>query len=254
MKVDTEFKLKQVRPKGTTEVKLTPSKIKIEKECRPDQVNNDTTTGSFLGKLEHTVGNDKPDITAGFTYGLPKVNDDIAAHFEGNATYKGMKEWAGDISGMLSYRNQFFLGSQITADLQTRKASEITGIAAADLDGNFLYLHANCLSHIIRVGFNTSQIERLGTFQAETEIALKEKGPLQDRTTTKVAFDYNINSDTRLKFKFDITRKVLAHMSFIHKLNDNLSITFTDTCNPLGFFKDRAQNDYRLGIALDAKF
>ena len=253
-KLGTELKIKQVREKGTTEVKLTPTKVKIEKSCRPDQVNNDTATGSFLGKLEHKIGDDKPDLTAGFTYGRPKLNDDVAAYFEGNVTYKGMKEWAGDISGLLSFRNQFYLGSQIFADLKTKKATDITGIAAAEVDGHFLYMHAHCLKNIVRVGFSTKKLEQFGTLAAETEIALKEKGPIQDRTKATVAFDTDINEDSKLKMKLDITKKLYGHFSFIHKINDNLSITFTDALNPLGLFKDRGQNEYNIGISLDAKF
>jgi hypothetical protein len=252
--VDTEVKLKQVQKENELEVKLTPSKIKVENKFKPSQINDENTKGSLLGRLDHKVGSDKPDLTAGFTYALPKAHEDAGAFFEGNVTYKGLKDWTGDISGLLSYKNQFFLGSQINGDLQTRKADKITGIFAAKLDDNFVYLHANCLEHVIRVGFSTQKIEHIGTFAAETEIKLREEGPIQDRTTGKIAFNHKLNDDTTLKIKLDVTKQVYVHMAFSHRINKNLMVTIMDHANPLGFFKNSAKENYRLGVALEGSF
>jgi len=220
----------------------------------PEQINTADAEGSFLGRLEHKTGNDKPDLTGGFTYGLPRLSDDVGAYFEGNVTYKGMQEWNGDLSAMFTYQNQFYLGSKITGCLKTRKASEITGIAAANIDGNFIYMHTNCLKNILRFGFSTKNVEHFGTLAAETEIALKEKGTLQDRTTTKVAFDHAITEDSTLKVKFDISKKVLLHTAFIHNINKNLKVTFSDTMNPIGFFTEPAKEKYSVGVALEGNF
>lgn len=252
--VDTEVKLKQVRPKSELEIKLAPSKIKIEKKCKPSQINDENTKGSFLGKLEHKVGSDRPDLTAGFTYALPKAHEDVGVWTEGNVTFKGLKDWAGDVSALFSYNNKFFVGSQINSSLQTRKADKITGILAARFDDNFVYMHANCLDHVVRVGFSTKQIENIGTFAAESEIKLKEQGPIQDRTTTKIAFDHSFNQDSTLKVKLDVTKQVFAHLSFSHKINKNLKVTLMDHANPLGFFKNGAKESYRMGVALEGNF
>ena len=252
--VDTEVKLKQVRPKSEIEIKLAPSKIKIEKKCKPEQINDENTKGSFLGRLEHKVGSDKPDLTAGFTYALPKAHEDVGVWTEGNVTYKGLKDWAGDVSALFSFKNQFFVGSQITGNLQTRKVDKITGIVGAQFDDNFVYMHANCLDHVIRVGFSTKQIEHVGTFAAESEIKMKEQGPIQDRTTTKIAFDHKINDDSTFKMKLDVTKQVYAHLSFSHKINNNLKVTLMDHANPLGFFKNSAKESYRMGVALEGNF
>jgi hypothetical protein len=252
--VDTEVKLKQVRSENELEVKLTPAKIKVENKFKPSQINDENNKGSLIGRFEHKVGSDKPDLTGGFTYALPKAHEDAGAFFEGNVTFKGLKDWAGDISGLLSYRNQFFLGSSIKGSLQTRKADEITGVFGAKLDDNFVYLHANCLKHVIRVGFSTKMIEHIGTFAAETEIKLKDEGPIQDRTTGKIVFDHKLNDDSTLKVKLDISKQVYAHMSFSHKINKNLKVTLMDHANPLGFFKNSAKENYRLGVALEGSF
>lgn len=235
-------------------MKLTPSKVKIEKAYNPEALNSATSAGSFFGRLEHKVGGGKPDITAGVTYALPSFHQDAGVWLEGNLTYKGCKEWAGDASALLSVRNQFFVGSQIKSNLQTKKADEIHGVAAVAFDNNFVYLHANCLKHIIRVGFTTPQIEYIGKLAAEAKIDLKQEGPLEDKTSSQVAFDYPINADTKLKFKFDITKKVYAHFSFIHVINQNLKFTFTDYCNPAGFFRNSGKEQYRLGMAFEANF
>jgi len=253
-KVDTEVKYKQTLPKGSLEFKLTPSKVKIEKSCVPDMVNVDGKKGSFLGRLEHKIGSDKPDLTAGFSYAIPKVNDDVGIWAEGNVTYKGLKSWVGDISALVSFRNKFYVGSQITGDLKTRKSQEITGIVGANVDGNFVYFGANCLNHLVRVGFSTPNVKNLGTLAAEAEVDLNQKGPIQDRATSKVAFDYALNPSTNLKVKLDITKKVIAHCTLKHKINDNLTLTMTDSANPAGFFKNAGKEMYQLGLALEANF
>lgn len=252
--VDSEVKLKHTYPTEKFELKLTPSKVKIEKAFNPDSMNSATSAGSFLGRLEQKVGKGKPDVTAGLTYALPSFHQDAGAWLEGNLTYKDCKEWTGDASALLSIRNQFFVGSQIKGHLQTKKAQEITGVAAVAFDTNFVYLHANCLEHIIRFGFTTPQIQYIGKLAAEAKVRLNEKGPIEDKTSGLVAFDYPINPDTKLKLKFDITKKVFAHFSFIHQINRNLKLTFTDACNPAGFFRNSEKEQYRLGLAFEANF
>lgn len=253
-KLDTEAKLKATCPKSKFELKLTPSKIKVEKSCTPPQVNDDETKGSFLGRVEHKVGSDKPDVTAGFTYARPRATDDVGAWFEGNVTYKGLKNWTGDISGLFSFQNQFFIGSQIKGDLQTRKADEITGVVATRLDDSFVYLHANCLNHIIRLGFSTTKVDQIGKLSAETEVDLKAKGPIQDRSKARVAFDHKITDDMTMKYKFDISKEIDAHFSFIHKINNNLRVTMTDNCDPVGFFKNPGAKKYKFGISFEGNF
>ena len=253
-KVDTEVKYKQTLPKGSFEFKLTPSKVKLEKSCVPDMVNSDGKKGSFLGRFEHKIGSDKPDLTAGFSYAIPKINDDVGIWTEGNVTYKGLKSWVGDISALVGFRNQFFVGSQITGDLQTRKSQEITGIVGANVDGNFVYFGANCLNHLVKVGFTTKKISYFSTLAAEAEVDLNQKGPIQDRTTSKVAVEYAGNSSTTMKVKFDITKKLLGHFTMKHKINDNLTLTMTDSVNPIGFFKNAGKEKYNLGLALEANF
>ena len=253
-KLDTEAKVKSAGAKGKWELKLTPSKIKFEKSCTPEQINDANTTGSFLGRVEHKVGSDKPDVTAGFTYARPKATDDVGAWFEGNVTYNGLKNFTGDISALFAFQNQFFIGSQIKGDLQTRKADEITGVVAAKLDGSFVYMHANCLNHIIRLGFSTTKVEQVGKLSAETEIKMKEKGPIQDRATTRVAFDHAITDDMSMKYKFDITKQLNAHFTFIHRINNNLRVTMTDNCDPLGFFKNPGSKKYNFGISFEGNF
>ena len=241
-------------PKGKFEFKLTPSKLKFEKECTPDVVNKDDKEGSFLGRVEHKIGDDKPDVTSGFKYAMPKVNEDVGLWFEGNVTYKQFKNWVGDIGALASYKNQFYIGSQIKGDLQTQKADEITGVIGASMDNNFCYMHANCLNHVIRLGFSTPNVRYFKTFAAESEIKLKEKGSLQDRTTGKLAFDFDCSNDILMKFKFDITKDILLHSTFKHKINDHLTITMTDCCNPLGFFQNPGKSKYNVGVALEANF
>lgn len=207
-----------------------------------------------MGRLEYKAGDERPDLTAGFTYGLPKLNDDVSAYFEGHVTNKGMKDFHGDFSFLGSYQNKFFVGSEVVGDLKSQKASSIHGVAAADFDGNFVYLKHDCLKHVAKFGFSTNKVDQLDTLAAETQIALKENGPLQDRTTTTVAFKKAFNSDMTLKAKFDITKKVYGEFSWIHKINDNFKITFTDRLNPVGIFTEPAKEKYDLGVAFEGTF
>lgn len=252
--MDTEVKLKQTSPKGKFELKLTPSKLKVDNSYNLEQLNGVNNRGSVVGKIEHSIGKDKPNLTAGFTYAVPRLNEDVGAWLEGNITYKNCEKWTGDISALLSVRDQFFVGSKIVSNLHTKKADEITGVVGALFDTNFVYLNANCLNHVVRFGFSTYQVPHIGKFAAEAEIDLKEKGPIEDRTKSQIAFDYQINLDSRLKFKFDITKKVYGHFSFIHAINKNLTLTFTDYCSPMGFFKHSGKEKYKLGLALEASF
>ena len=253
-KLDSEVKLKQKSKDYKTDLKLTPSKIKLENEYSPEQLNSGDSIGSLIAKLEHKIGGENPDITTGAKYGLPKLHDSAGLWLEGNLTYKKCKQLNGDISGLISVNNQFFVGSQIIGNLETRKSDEITGICAAKFDDNFVYLHANCLKHIIRLGLATPQISYINKISAEAKVDLDGKGPLTDRTTGQVAFDYPINNDSKLKFKFDISKNIYAHCSFIHKINENLKLTVTDSANPAGFFKNSAAEKYKLGLALEAEF
>lgn len=253
--IDTEVKVKHVQSCCALDLKLTPSKVKAEQTYHLEQLNGPTYHGFLTGRLEHKIGNDKPDLTAGVSYAVPKINDDVGAYLEGNVTYKGLKNWVGDFGWLLSVRNQFFVGSQITANLEEKKAKEITGVVGAVFNGNNIYMHANCLEHIVRVGFSSTEVlAQLNKFAAETEIKLNEKGPIEDRTSSKVAFDWNVNPDTLLKIRFDITKKVYGHFSMVHHINKNLSLTFTDYCNPVGFFKNSGKEEYKLGLALEASF
>lgn len=253
-KLDTEVKLKQQNKEGKLDVKLTPSKIKVEKEHKPAQLNTVDSTGSVLGRVEHKVGGGNPDLTAGVKYGLPRLHESAGLWLEGNLTYKNFKQFNGDISGLLAINNQFFVGSQIIGDLEKKKADEITGVCGAQFDGNFVYLRANCLKHIVRLGFSTPYFGWTNKLAAEAKLDLDKEGPITDRTTGTVALDYPINFDSKLKFKFDISKKVFMHFSFIHKINENLQITFTDYANPTGFFRDSERAKYRLGVAFEAKF
>lgn len=249
-----EVKVKDTHVDGKCEIKLTPSKVKFDYTHNLAQLNGANQSGTVTGKVEHKIGDNRPDLTGGFTYAVPRINDDVGAWLEGNVTYKNCEKWTGDISALLSVRDQFFVGSKIVSNLQTKKADDITGVVGALFNRNFIYLHANCLKHVIRFGFSTTDVPHLTKLVAEAEMDLKEKGPIEDRTKATVAFDHLLNVDTRLKLKFDITKKVYAHFSLIHRINDNLRFTFTDYCNPVGFFKNGAQENYRLGLAFEANF
>lgn len=249
-----EVKVKDTHADGKCELKLTPSKVKFENTHNLEQLNGVNQRGSVLGRIEHKIGDNRPDLTGGITYAVPRLNEDVGIWTEGNVTYKNCEKWMGDISALLSVRDQFFVGSKIVGNLQTKKSEEITGVVGALFNKNFLYLHANCLNHNIRFGFSTTDIPHLTKFAAEAELDLDKKGPIEDRMKSTVAFNYILNADSRLKFKFDITKKVYGHFSFIHKINNNLQLTFTDYCNPAGFFKNSAQEKYRLGLAFEASF
>jgi len=254
LKLGSELKVKASCEKSKFEAKITPNKVKIEKTCTPPQVNNDTTEGSFMGRLEYKAGDETPDLTAGFTYGLPKLNDDVSVYFEGNVTYKGLKDLKGEFTTLSSYQNKFFIGSEVIGDLKTQKPSSIHGVAAADLDGSFVYMKHDCINHLAKLGFSTKKLDQFDTFAAETQVAVKQEGPLQDRTTTTVAFSKALSDDFTLKGKFDITKKVHAEISWIHKINDNFKITFSDRLNPVGIFTEPAKEKYELGIAFEGIF
>ena len=248
------MKVKASCEKSQFEAKITPNKVKVEKTCNPPQINNDKTQGSFLGRLEYKAGDETPDLTAGFTYGIPKLNDDVGVYFEGNVTYKGMKDLHGEFTWLSSYQDKFFVGSEVIGDLKTQKPSAIHGVAAADLDGSFVYLKHDCVNHIAKVGFSTTKVEQVDKLAAETQIAVKQEGPLQDRTTSTVALEKSLGDDATLKAKFDISKKVYAEFSWIHKINDNFKITFSDRLNPVGIFTEPAKEKYELGVAFEGIF
>lgn len=138
--------------------------------------------------------------------------------------------------------------------MKTQKASSIFGVAGANLDGHFVYYKHDCSNHVATVGFSTDKLDQFQKVAAETEVALKEQGPLQDRTTTTLAFQNSLNSDTTIKSKFEITKRVHAEVAWIHKINDNFKITFSDRVDPIAMFTEPANTKYEIGVAFEGIF
>lgn len=252
-KVDTEVKLKKKSSKGQFELKLAPAKVKIEKKCNPEFINKDGTEGSFLGRVEHKVGKDSTDITAGFTYGLPKLAENAGLWLEGNLVTNNFKSVGGDLSAVLGLNNQYFIGGKVVGDITNQKLSEAHGFLAAYFENRIAYLSSNCLERKLRLGFSIPKFQVFDTFAAETEIELDDKYALKGTPISRVAYSYKVNSDSRLKVKLDISKDIFAHFSFIHKINNNLQISFTDYAKPLAFFSRKGDNSlYKLGISLEA--
>lgn len=233
-------------------MKLTPAKVKIEKKCFPAELNKGDAEGSFLGRLEHKTGKDCTDITAGFAYGMPKLADNAALWVEGNVVSNNCKEFAGDLSAVVGYNNQYFIGSKILANLKTQKLNEAHGFLAADFDKNFVYMNTNCLERKIKFGFSTPNVEYLERLAGETQIELDDKHQLKGTPTSTIALSHKVNDDSKIKVKFDITKDIHTHFSFIHKISKNLTLTVTDYCNPIGFFKNSGKETYKLGVSLEA--
>jgi hypothetical protein len=238
--------------KSSFEIKLTPSKVKIEKICTPAMVNDENTEGSFLGRLEHKTGKDYTDIAAGFSYGLPKLQDNVGLWFEGNVITNNLKSFAGDLSAVGALNNQWFVGTKVVGDLKAQKLSEAHGFVAVQVDNNFGFLLSNCLERKIKLGFWTQNIEYFSRVAAETNIELDDKYGLKGSPTSTVAFEHQLNDDSKLKVKFDIAKDIYTHFSFVHTINKNLQITITDECNPLGFFRNSGKEQYKLGVAFEA--
>ena len=169
-------------------------------------------------------------------------------------TYTSAKEVKGDIGGMLGFQEKFFIGSKIVGDLKTRKADEIRGVAAVKVDGNVAYFGANCLEHVVKLGFSTPHVQYLSKLAAEAKVDLKAAGSLKDNTKCRAAFEHDVNADSKLKVRFDITKTLMLHFSFIHKINSNLKFTFTDSLNPIGFFKNPGAEKYKYGLAFEGSF
>ena len=252
--VNTEVKLKKKCAKGRFEAKFAPTDVKLEKEIFPPEANKDGVVTSVLGRVEHTIGKDRPNLTLGFTHGAPKLHDSVGLWIQAYLTYTAAKDFKGDFAGMLGFQDKFFVGSKVIGDLKTRKADKIHGIAGAKFDGNFVYFGANCLEHVVRLGFSTPHVQYLSKLAAEAQVSLNEKGSFQDKTTCKAALEHQLNSDSKLKLRFDVTKKLMMHFSFSHKINSNLKFTFADSCNPIAFFKNPAAEKYRYGLAFGGTF
>lgn len=234
-------------------MKLTPTKAKIEKKCKPEFLNGDDKEGQFLGRLEHSTAKDHTDITAGFTYGLPKLADGVSLHTEGNLTaHNSYKEVTGDLSAVFGYNNQFYLGTKVGADLKSQKLGEVHGLFGVHHDGNFAYFVSNCLARTMRFGFSTPHVQYLDKLAAEARLELDDKHKLKGDVTSAVALTHKINDDAKIKVKLDISKEVYAHFSLIHRINNNLTLTMTDYCNPMGFFKNSGKEGYKLGVSLEA--
>ena len=252
--VNSEVKMKKRWSKLRSEAKFTQKDVKLEKEFFPPEANKDGVITSVVGKIEHTIGSDRPNFTLGFTHGAPKLHDSVGLWLQGYLTYTTAKEVKGDFGGVLGFQDRFFIGSKIIGDLKTRKADKIHGVAAAKFDGNFAYFGANCLEHIVRLGFSTPHVQYLSKLAAEAQVNLNEKGSFQDKTTCKAALEHQINSDSKMKMRFDITKSLMVHFSFTHKINSNLKFTFADSLNPIAFFKNPGSEKYRYGLAFEGTF
>lgn len=252
--VNSEVKLKKKCSKVRSEAKFSVADVKIEKEFFPPEANKDGVITSVVGKFEHKIGKERPGFTLGFTHGAPKLHDSVGLWLQGYLTYTAAKEVKGDLAGMLGFQDKFFIGSKIIGDLKTRKAENIHGIAAVKVDGNFAYFGANCLEHIVKLGFSTPHVQHLSKLAAEAQVNLNEKGSFQDKTTCRAAFEHEINSDSKMKMRFDITKTLMVHFSFTHKINSNLKFTFADSVNPIAFFKNPGSEKYRYGLAFEGTF
>lgn len=250
--VDTEVKVKKTLADGNFELKLAPSKVKIEKKWLLEKVYDPSTIGTFFGRLEHKVGKDSTDLTAGFQYAVPAFHEGIGIWTEANLVSNNLKSWAGDASAMVNLNHNIWIGSKLIGDLQSQKLNEAHGVLAANFDGNFAYLVSNCWERKVRLGFSTPAIQYFNKLAAETKIDLDEKYAIKGTPESTVAFSSKLNDDSALKVKFDITKDVHVHFSFVHRINKNLQITVTDHANPMGFFKNQGDAQYKLGIALEA--
>mmetsp|Transcript_8973 Transcript_8973/g.10134 ORF Transcript_8973/g.10134 Transcript_8973/m.10134 type:complete len:205 (-) Transcript_8973:306-920(-) len=142
-KVGTEVKVKVKDAKWKSEMSLSPSTIKCDKEINIDQLSHDDAVGSAYGKFEHKVGKDKPDLTIGVNYSNKNLHENVGVWLQNHWTYAGLSEVKGKHSFMFAYNNQFFVGSQILADYKTKKTDEILGLVAVKHDGNLGYFSAN---------------------------------------------------------------------------------------------------------------
>lgn len=233
-------------------MKLAPSKVKVENKWSPSQINNGDTEGYLLDRLEHNSVKDQTVITTGFAYGLPKLADNVALWLEGNVIANNLKEFSGDLSAVAAYNKQYFVGTKVLGNLQTRKLSEAHGFVAAEFENNFVYLNSNCLARKIKLGFSTPNIQYLQRLAGETQIELDENYQLKGTPTSNIAFSNKINDDTTLKVKFDISKDIHFHFSCIHKLSKNLSFTVGDSFNPLGLHKNSGKEIYNFGVSLEA--
>jgi len=215
-------------------------------------LNEGDNEGYALGRLEHKTGKEYTDVTGGFTFGNPKLVDNAGLWVEGNVVSNNLKNYAAHGSWILGYENQWFVGSKVIANLHTQKLDEAHGFVAAKFNDSFAFFLTNCLARKFRVGFWTPNIQYLKRFQAETQFELDEKHQLKGSPTSTVAFTHKLNDDSAFKAKFDISKEVYAHFSFVHKINKNLQITLTDYANPLGFFRNSGKEQYKLGVSLEA--
>jgi len=205
-----------------------------------------------LGRLEHKTGKDHTDITAGFTYGLPKLNESLGLWLEGNVITNNFSKFSGDLSAVAAFENQWFVGTKVLADLQTQKLNEAHGFVAVSVDNNFGFLLSNCLARKLRVGFWTPNVSYFSRVSAHTDLELDDKYALKGSPTSTIGFEHDYSEDSRIKAKFEVSDEIKAHFSFVHKLNKNLTLTITDSCNPLGFFRNQGKEKYELGVAFEA--
>ncbi len=252
--VKTEVKIKTIKPKSKMDLRITPERFFLEKECKPDRFNNGDNSFSLVHSFTHHPLKNCFMASYGFKYGIPKLHDSLGVFLSGNANWCNTCDWTGDFAAMLALNDKFFVGSKIVTNMKTKKTEEITGISAADLDGHYAYLHTDCLKHKMRVGLSSTKVEHFTKVAGEAQIDLDNKGSFQDKTTANVAFDYPLNKDTRIKMKFDLAKNIFAHFSFIHKISKHHQITVTDYANPVGFFTNPAKEKYVVGVAFEANY
>lgn len=215
-------------------------------------MNNDSTEATFLGRVEHKIGKEYTDVTAGFSYGLPKAADQVGVWFEGNVISNNLSTFTGDFSAVFGFDKQYFLGSKAVGDFKAQKVTEMHGFVAAKLADYFIFLSSNCYQRKIKIGFSTSSFEYFNKLYAETNIEFDDKYNFKGSPSSTVAFENKINDDTKFKTKIDISQDINVDLSFVHKISPTLQLTIGDYMNPLGFFKNPGENMYKLGVSLEA--
>ena len=251
-KVDTEAKLKISSSDHQAELKASPSKAKLEFKANPPTMNDDSNQVTFVSSVEHKIGKEYTDLKAGFSYGLPKVADNAGLWIEGNAVTNNLTAHTGDISAVIGYQDQYFIGSKSVANLNTQKVTEMHGFLAAKVNESFMFLLSNCYERKIKLGLSTPKIDYFDKLSAESNIELDEKYQMKGSPTSTIAFEHKLNGDSKLKTKLDIAQDIYVNLSFVHKINPNLQITIGDSLNPLGLFKNSGKEVYKLGVALEA--
>ena len=186
---------------------------------------------------------------------LPTLIDNVGANIAASIKCGTDKKLTGAASLALHLQNKYSFGAEVTGDLKTKKADGVTVVATGAIDDlRTGWLQYNTTSKIAEIGaLNTGEAwfeKSAGRFFIDTA----KDGSFKDKASFEFVGEKRWDDHTQFKARANLTDVLTTDCSVVHQINDNLSVTASDTIRPLQAWQEKSTASYRFGVSLNYEF